>query len=281
MGGRKNELDPSESPGSLFGGMLRHYRELRELSQPQLAAKVPCDASFISKVESGTRPPKEDFAATCDAILRTGGALAYLMPYVKKRLELVFPEGFVDYVAEEARATELRIFETTYMPGLLQTPAYARALLSAVGIQRDDDIDTVEERLALRLDRQQIITAETPAFVFAVIDESVLRRPVGGPVVMREQLDHLLTTADRPNVALQVAPTALGERAPLGAPLTLLTLPDSSVVGYAESLRRGWLERDKAVVGPWQRQYALLQVAALSQVASMDLIRQVRQDLYS
>ncbi|MDH6136151.1 transcriptional regulator with XRE-family HTH domain [Kitasatospora sp. MAA4] len=281
MAGRKNTLDPSESPGSLFGGMLRHYRELRDMSQPQLAAKVPCDASFISKVESGTRPPKDDLAERCDVILRTGGALTYLMPYVKKRLELVFPEGFMDYVAEEARATELRTFETTYVPGLLQTPAYASALLGSSSANLTDTPDTVEERLALRLDRQQILTAETPPFLFAVIDESALRRPIGGPAVMREQLDQLLTAAERPSIALQVAPLALGERTALTSSLIILTLPDGSTVGYSETMGRGVLERDPMLVASRQRLFTLLQIAALSQDASMDLIRSIRQELYS
>ncbi|WP_329562478.1 helix-turn-helix domain-containing protein [Kitasatospora sp. NBC_01266] len=281
MAGRKNELDPTASPGCLFGGMLRMYRELRQLSQPQLAAQVPCDDSLISRIESGTRPPKDGLAARCDEILDTGGALAFLMPYVRKRLEVTFTEGFLEYLEEEATATELKIFHIAYIPGLLQTPACARALLTAGGVQRDDDLDTVEQRLAVRIDRQQIITSDAPPFVFVVIDESALRRPVGGRQVMRELCDHLLATAARPNVALQVAPMSLGERAPLTAPLTLLTLPDGAVAAYTESLRRGSLSRDPAVVESCQRGYALLQIAALSQDASADLIRNIRQELYS
>ncbi|WP_329567511.1 helix-turn-helix domain-containing protein [Kitasatospora sp. NBC_01266] len=281
MAGRKNELDPSESPGSLFGGMLRHYRELREMSQPQLASRIPCDDSLVSRIESGTRAPKDGFAARCDEILLTGGALTVLMPFVKRRLAQTFREGFMDYVDDEARAIELRNFETSCIPGLLQTPAYARAMLSTGALLLDDAPDTTEEAIAVRLDRQRILTAETPTFAFFVIDESALLRPVGGREVMREQLDHLLAVAEFPNIALQVAPMSLGERSPMWQSLHLLNLPDGSVVGYSESLHEGSLVRDHAKVALWQRQYALLQIAALSQDASLDLIRTARQDMYS
>ncbi|MCX4746816.1 helix-turn-helix domain-containing protein [Kitasatospora sp. NBC_01287] len=284
MAGRKNELDPSESPGSLFGGMLRHYRELRGISQPQLAARIPCDDSLISKIESGTRAPKDDLAERCDELLQTGGALGLLMPYVKRRLAEAFREGYMDYVDEEAKAVELRNFETSCVPGLLQTPAYARALMgnwAAWRSPRDDTPDTLEEALALRLERQQILTSDTPAFAFFVIDEGALLRPVGGQEVMREQLDRLEAAAELPNVVLQVAPLALGEQLPLWKSVHLLSLPDGSTVGYTESLQQGTLVRDHATVSQWQRRYALLQVAALAKDASLELIRRVRKDMYS
>ncbi|MDH6116412.1 transcriptional regulator with XRE-family HTH domain [Kitasatospora sp. GAS204A] len=261
--------------------MLRHYRELRGLSQPQLAARIPCDDSLVSRIESGTRAPKGGLAERCDEILDTGGALTFLMPYVKKRLAAAFREGFMDFVDEEARAVELRNFETSCIPGLLQTPAYARALLSTGALLLDDAPDTAEETIAVRLDRQRILTSEAPTFAFFVIDESALLRPVGGREVMRDQLDHLLVTAELPNVALQVAPMSLGERSPMWQSLHLLNLPDGSVVGYSESLHEGSLVRDHAKVSLWQRQYALLQIASLSQEASLDLIRKARQDMYS
>ncbi len=281
MAGRKNELDPTDSPISLFGGMLRMYRELRGMSQSQLAAQVPCDDSFISRIESGTRAPKDGFAERCDEILRTDGALAFLMPFVAKRLKTTFADGFMEYVEEEAVAVELKIFHTWYIPGLLQTAAYSRALLTAGGVQRDDDHDTVEARLAQRIDRQRIITSQTPPFVFAVIDESALRRPVGGREVMRELCDHLLAIAELPHVALQIAPMSLGERASLTDPLILLTLPGGAVAAYTESMLRGSLTRDPAIIERCQRGYTLLQIAALSQDASVELIRKIRQELYS
>ncbi|WP_344440963.1 helix-turn-helix transcriptional regulator [Kitasatospora nipponensis] len=281
MAGRKNELDPSDSPGSLFGGMLRMYRELRGLSQPQLAAQIPCDDSLISRVESGTRAPKDDFAQRCDEILRTDGALAYLMPFVKKRLAQAFREGFLEYVEEEAKAIELRNFEAMCLPGLLQTPAYVRALLGSGANKLDDAPDTTEEAIAVRLERQQILTSETPTFAFFVLDESSLLRPVGGREVMRGQLDHLLAVAELPNVALQVAPMSMGENLQLWQSLHLLVLPDHSLIGYSESVHQGTLVRDQTKSGRWGRRYALLQIAALPQAASMDLIRKARQDLYS
>ncbi|GAA2142095.1 helix-turn-helix transcriptional regulator [Kitasatospora kazusensis] len=287
MAGRKNELDPSDSPGSLFGGMLRMFRESRNLSQQQLAAEVPCDDSFISRVESGTRAPKDGFAERCDEILKTGGALAFLMPFVQKQLEATFREGFLEYVEEEAKAVELRTFEVAYIPGLLQTEAFARALLTEGGVRRAgalraaDVHETVELWLARRLDRQRILTSETPPFLFVVIDESVLLRPVGGKEVMRAQCDHLLAMTELPNVALQIAPLSLGDRLPMAAPLTLLTLPGGSVTVYSESVLCGLLVRDKVVIENAQHKYTLLQIEALSQDASVDLIRQVRQELYS
>lgn len=279
MAGRKSELDPSVSSRALFGGELRHYRERVGLSQAGLAAKIPCDTSLISRIEKGERGPRDDFADRCDDLLGTGGALARLWPFVVRREE-TFPEGFMDYVTAESTATEVHTFEVGYVPGLLQTPAYAAALLSAGGARRDDDPATVEERLALRLNRQKILNSPTPVRFWAVVDESAIRRNVGGRAVMREQLDYLAECAARPNVVIQIAPFSLGERAPLvGASLALLTLPDGSVAAYTESLLRGWLERGRDVVEDWARSYALLQVEALSQADSLLMIRIARRDL--
>ncbi|MFE4520512.1 DUF5753 domain-containing protein [Kitasatospora sp. NPDC056783] len=125
--------------------------------------------------------------------------------------------------------------------------------------------------------RQRLL--ERTRTVHAVLDEAVLRRPIGGSSVMVRQLFHLEALADRPNVVLQIAPFSLAEEQPLSHPVTLLTLPNRTMVAYSETLQRGYLEQDPETVAGWARKYDRLQVDALSRAESLAVIRKVREDL--
>ena len=161
------------------------------MTPEQLGARVYLSGSQIRKVEAGTRTPTEDLAKACEAIPELGcnGALTELYDILSEHLKRrAYPGWFAGWPDKEAQARRLRSFEPVVVPGLLQTEAYARAILSTRVGATEDQID---EAVAGRLERQRILERENPPELWVILDEGVLRRPVGGAGVMREQLAHL------------------------------------------------------------------------------------------
>jgi transcriptional regulator with XRE-family HTH domain len=269
-------LDPEASAKARFGAEFRRVREELGMTQEQFAERSEYSPGHVSSVETGRKPPTLPFAKQADRVFGTGDKFVNMFFDVRASFLL---QGFGDYLANEARARELRLFEIGNIPGLLQTPEYAEALLR--GAVRRASITQIQasERLETLAKRQAALTREVPPLVFAVLDESSIWRPVGGPEVMRRQLDRLIEVAELPNVTIQVAPYAMGETRAFDLPINLLTLPDHSVAAYSESAQRGHFERDQDAVRPLFTDYHHLQVEALSQAASMALISKVRREL--
>ncbi len=175
------------------------------------------------------------------------------------------------------RAAEIRLFELGIIPGLLQTPEYAAAITTGAVRRGAITEQQAEERLTLLAQRQASLDRIPAPLVYVVLDESCLRRVVGGPRVMAAQLEQLAAFAELPSTVLQVAPYDLGERRPFDLPVHLLTLPDRAQLAYAESAQQGRLERDMRFVQPLLTAYHQLQAEALSQMASVAMIEQVRK----
>lgn len=152
------------------------------------------------------------------------------------RFRDVLPSWFSLYVSLEESAGIIRAYEPHCVPGLLQTADYARALLR-VGFP-NAAADELERRVALRMERQSLLTRPSPPRLWVVIEETVLRRPVGGPDVMRGQLDRLMTAAAMPNVTLQILPFATGPHPGMFGPFQLFRfdIPELPDIVYAESL---------------------------------------------
>ncbi|MFD0562390.1 DUF5753 domain-containing protein [Kitasatospora saccharophila] len=187
-------------------------------------------------------------------------------------------EGFAEFTAAEARCRRMRTFGIGVIQGLLQIPAYASALANAAAQRGSITQEQADARVAFLAGRQSLLSRSNPPFIHAVIDESCIRRPIGGRAVMAEQLRYLEELAAQPWITIQIAPFDLGERTPFTMPLVLLDLPDRAVVGYAESQARGYLERSRETVSAWSREYDLLQVESLSTVASLARARALRKE---
>lgn len=241
----RKELDPDSSPTAAFGERLRRLRDGRGWTQDELGERIGCTGSHISAVETGRRPPTRQFAASADRVFATGDKFERQSLAVRQTALL---EGFPEYVGHEGRAVEIRLFELGIIPGLLQTPEYAAAI--ATGAVRRGAIteQQAEDRLTLLARRQASLERSPAPLVYAVLDESCIRRPVGGPVVMASQLERLVAFAELPSTVLQIAPYDLGERRSFDLPIRLITLPDRSMVAYAESAAQGHLDRDSRVV---------------------------------
>ncbi|MEU3569927.1 helix-turn-helix transcriptional regulator [Kitasatospora sp. NPDC036755] len=272
------ELDPTSSPWAPFGVQLRRSRRAAGLTQAQLARRVGVDPSYVSYAElapPGRTPPSEKFARDADRVLDTGGTLLLMWLQAKHSALL---EGFPEYAANEVLASEIRIFELGVIPGLLQTKSYAAALTRADVRRRDITPKQAEERLAFLFARQEALARRDPPLIHAVLDESCLRRTIGGLEVMREQFEQLQRLYEQGRVVLQVAPFSMGEHRPFALPMRLLTLPDGSLFGYSESEGRGHVERDDDRLRDWRRRYDRLQVGALAESATLELILHAGKD---
>ncbi|QSS90626.1 helix-turn-helix transcriptional regulator [Streptomyces sp. M54] len=264
----------SDDPDRDFGVQLRLARDARGWTQDELASRMGCSGTHISAVETGRRSPTPRFARSADRALGTGDKFSRMVQAMKEPALL---DGFPEYVKYEARAVELRLYEVGIIPGLLQTPEYARVLADSAVRRGSITPDQAEERVAFLAKRQAALVRPNPPMLFVTMDESCIRRPVGGSAVMNAQLDRLIEFAELPNTVLQVAPYEIGERRTFDLPVNILTLPDRSVVCYAESQTQGHLDRESSFVLPILTEYHQLQGASLSQTASVVKICELRK----
>ncbi|TDE33469.1 helix-turn-helix transcriptional regulator [Actinomadura sp. 6K520] len=197
---RPRDPGTPSSPVEYFGVELRAYREAAGMSRPQLAQKLGYTPQWIGQVEAGQNGPSDKFAIDCDTCFATNGTFYRLWGWIQELGKLqVLPPGFRPYAEAEGDASYVKAFAPLLVPGLLQTPEYARAVLE-VG-QRAEKL---EELLTVRLERQVLLTrVDSPLFLF-VLGEYVVRRLVGSREVMCGQLEHLLTMASEPHITLQI-----------------------------------------------------------------------------
>lgn len=255
--------NPQVSTLAYFGSELRIKREEAGLSQTELARRMFCTHSLVSRVESGKRPPTWEFARRCDEVLGTGGAFLRLWPVVIKH---AYPDWFRPFVELEKDAREIWNFENQVVPGLLQTEEYARALFAAARLPN------TEALVAARMTRQHILERDSRAHVWAVLDENVLRRAVGGPAVMARQLRAVLEAAEDQRTLVQVIPYDVGAHAGMAGPFAGLTMNEGSDVVYIDGRVRGHVTADTNHLDEYRYGYDLLRADALSPKASLDMI---------
>ncbi|MFF2960449.1 helix-turn-helix domain-containing protein [Streptomyces sp. NPDC057963] len=271
------QLNPEASPRAAYGARLRSSRELRGWTQDELADLAGYSGRHISAIETGRKPPTLRFSRSVDTVFGfTSTAESFERAWAEFRNGSLL-EGFPEYLGQEHRSAEIRLFDVGVIPGLLQTPEYATAMEEG-NIRRGTlTPDQAAERVEALMERQTILTRRIPPMLFVVLDESCIRRMIGGPEAMERQLAHLIEFAERPNTVIQVAPYSTGERRPFTRLVNLLTLPDRSVMSYVESETNGYLDRELTSVLPLVRAYHQLQAEALSQAASVAMIDEVRK----
>lgn len=270
----RKDLDPDQSLDAMFGQRLRTLRDERGWTQDELAERLGCSGTHISAVETGRRSATPRFSRVADSVFGTGNTFERLSQRARQTALL---EGFSQFVAYEARAAEIRLFELGIVPGLLQTRDYAVAVASGAVRRGAITEQQAEERVALLAKRQASLVRNPTPMMYVVLDESCIRRQVGGTRVMANQLEWLAALAEQPNTVIQVAPYDLEERRSFDLPITLLTLRDGTQMAYAESALSGRLERDTKFVQPLVTAYHQLQVESIAQVASVTMINQLRK----
>ncbi|MET9884890.1 helix-turn-helix transcriptional regulator [Streptomyces sp. NPDC006430] len=265
------DLDPSASPLDYYGYELRRLREEAGLKQTQLGDIIYCTGSLIGQVENTKRVPTRDFSERVDAALGTDGHFSRLVGLV---LRSVLPTWFQAYAEMEARAAYISTFQCQLVYGLLQTEAYARAVL---GVENPDTLDAA---VAARMDRQRILARENPPVLWVVLDEAALHREIGGREVMRNQLAHLLSLQGQQWLEIQVLPFKAGQHAGMMGSFTVLRFDDDPDIHYSESYDSGHMTANPQVIKERSVGYARLQAEALSPRASAELIARVMEERY-
>ena len=238
----------------LLGSQLRRLREDRGVSRQDAGYVIRASESKISRLELGRVSFKERDVA--DLLTLYGVADEHereaLLQLAREantpgwwhRYSEVLPSWFQTFVGLEEAAGLVRTYELQFIPGLLQTEDYARAVIR---LGNADASETeIEQRVELRMHRQQRLKGPDAPRLWAVLDEAALRRPIGGPEVMRGQLDHLISVSKLPNVTLQVMPFQFGGHAAEGGAFSILRFPEPDLpdVVYVENLT-GALYLDK------------------------------------
>jgi transcriptional regulator with XRE-family HTH domain len=272
-----------------LGTELRRLREARPLKLEEVADQLGLAASTLSRIETGKAPAKSAYmTAMLDLYGVTDpGQRQVLLDMAREGhrkgwwagYDDVLPTGFGIYVGLEAEAAGLRAFETYAVHGLLQTEDYARAVLCEV--ERRDTPEQIQRLTDLRMKRQDVLDRDPPLDLWLILDEALIRRTIGGAVVMRDQLDRLVEASQWPSVTLQVMPFASGAHAGLNGPFSILEFPESGDpdVAYVESIAGPlYLEKDREVRA-CSEVFDLLRAVALSPAASADLIREAARDL--
>jgi transcriptional regulator with XRE-family HTH domain len=266
-----NGIDPGASMAALFGARVRRLRTASGLTQAELGHRTHVVSTRITQIEraSGAKPTLE-LARALDTALGADDLLVELWPYVYRE---AFPDWSRKFMEYSERAAVIREYAAHVVPGLLQTEPYARAVLS-VGRTLGSK-EQLEERVAARMGRQERLSTPDRPELWVVLDEAVLRRPVGGQAVMREQLERLLESVTGPHITLQVLPFDQGEHDVMGGSLTALTMPDGSEIAYTEGAHYGQLIEDPDEVRSLSLDYDRLRAEALPPLMSLDLIRSV------
>jgi transcriptional regulator with XRE-family HTH domain len=229
---------------------------------------------LISALERGVRTPQREFLEAADELLDAGGLLKALIEDVeraKAKARVRHPAWFKDYARLEKSAVEINDYSCHDIPGLFQTERRIRALYEMRRPLLDED--TIEQRVASRLARQEILTRWPPTMISAVIDESVLRRPLGGLEIHKEQLEQLIHLAALRNVELQVMPMDRTEHAGMGGAFILLTPKGKRQVGYTEAQDSAQLTTDPEEVRILAARYGSIRAQALTMQESLDLIK--------
>jgi transcriptional regulator with XRE-family HTH domain len=243
---------------------IRRHRKRAGLTQAQLASTIPCSDKTISAAETGReRPSREMVVAIEKALGLSEDALADL--YDLLDIESL-PGWMRDWLVEERRATSLRSFELAIVPGLLQTEEYARALLNGN-----------ETAVHARMERQSILTCDSPPTLRAVLDEAILYRDRGGSQVMHNQLKHLVESVSE-KLTVQIVPSDVSPG--LSGAFTIGTV-NGGQVAYVETAVRGIVTSSRDDIVCLEDAWESIRTYALSQQQSLDFIRRTAEQRWT
>ncbi|MBB1259017.1 helix-turn-helix domain-containing protein [Streptomyces alkaliterrae] len=252
----------------LVGAQLAQLRRNAGLTQERLAERVNAEYDTIASIEQGRRPLKRELAVQLDEVLNTGGVLTIAvdnMPEMDK-----YPIWAAEFVDREAEAVAISSYENQVLPGLLQTPEYARSVFeNEIPCLSQEEI---EQRVSARIERQVVLRRESPVDLSFVISEAVLMDRLGGEEVWRGTLQHLRECADLPGVTIQIMPFGRTTHAGISGPFVLLETADHEHIAYMETQRGSQLVSEPSQVSVLARKYAMLRTQALDVEETRDLM---------
>jgi Domain of unknown function (DUF5753)/Helix-turn-helix domain len=273
-----------------LGARLRNLRMAAGVARDQAGYAIRGSESKISRMELGRVSFKERDVADLLSLYGVGDedpererliALAREAnnPGWWHRYGDVLPNWFQSYLGLEAAAALIRNYEVQFIPGLLQTPEYARAVV-LLGHEHASEHE-LERRVGVRIARQRLLHRTNPPQVWAVVDEAALRRPIGGPAVMRAQIKALIATTELPNVRLQVVPFDVGGHAAAGGAFSILRFPDADLpdVVYVEQLNSALYLDKREDVEQYTAALEALCITALPPARTIAFLRDLVRDL--
>lgn len=267
---------------------LMRRREASGLSREEAARRLEWSTSTIFRIETGrTRPQPGNVKVLLELYGVTGAERDGLVQLAREARQPgwwhsfrgLLPNPYEVYIGLEGGASSIRNFEPSVVPGLLQTEKYAQATFK--GGPRELDNHEIDGRVEVRMTRQQILARDDRPRLWTVIDEAVIRRVVGGPAVMREQLRHLVDAAEQGKTTIQVVPFQAGAHSGTTGPFVILDFPEASEspVVYVETLAGDIYLEQAPDVGRYTIAFERLLAAALHPDDSVRLIEQVASEL--
>ncbi|GGZ95556.1 helix-turn-helix domain-containing protein [Streptomyces bluensis] len=268
-----------------LGQELRRLRELKGMTAEEVAERLLVSQSKISRLENGRRSiSQRDVRDLCGVYeVEDHRVVDSLMQMAKDSRQQGWWHAFGDipysvYIGLETDAASLRVYEPQVVPGLLQTPAYAEALIQ--GALPETPTTDVEKRVQVRLRRQERISADEPLRLWAVVDEAALRRVVGSRLIMREQLERLVEQSQRPHVTVQILPFDMGAHPGLNGQYAILEFPDAadSSVVYIEGVTSDLYLEKAHDVQRYSVMYEHLRAQALNAEQSRQFIADIAKE---
>lgn len=268
-----------------LGQELRRLRELKGMTAEEVAERLLVSQSKISRLENGRRSiSQRDVRDLCGVYeVEDHRIVDSLMQMAKDSRQQGWWHAFGDipysvYIGLETDAASLRVYEPQVVPGLLQTPAYAEALIQ--GALPETPTTDVEKRVQVRLRRQERISADEPLRLWAVVDEAALRRVVGSRLIMREQLEQLVEQSTLPHVTVQILPFDMGAHPGLNGQYAILEFPDAadSSVVYIEGVTSDLYLEKAHDVQKYSVMYEHLRAQALNAEQSRQFIADIAKE---
>ncbi|WP_405723788.1 helix-turn-helix domain-containing protein [Streptomyces sp. NBC_01537] len=265
---------PEDEPGSgvvtAFGRQLKLLRVRAGLERPEFGKLTGYAAQSIASFEQGRRIPSPRFIDRADEVLDAGGVLKALTEEVGRAQ---YPAFFRDMARLEAGAVGLYVYAAHAVPGLLQTEEYARAVFQMQRPLLDDDV--IEQRLAARMTRQDVFTRRPAPLLSFIIEEVVLRKPIGGRATLRGQLEQILLVGQNRNVEIQLMPTDREDHAGLSGPFNLIDTAEGRRIAYTEVQDDSRLYTSVGKIRELNARYGILRSQALTPRESLAFIEEL------
>jgi transcriptional regulator with XRE-family HTH domain len=272
----RKDLDAAASVPAFYGAELRWKREQAGLTLQELTEGIFYSVAYLSQIEMGDRRMPLDLAQHADRVLDTDGFFERRCGDARKARRSGHAEYFADVLEMEQHAQTIEEWAPSVLPGLLQTEAYARAVVLATHpLEQPQDVDT---KVFARLGRADIFdTPRTPEY-WVVLSEQSLRQPIAPREVMAEQCEHIAALARRGRIITQVVPVNTGAHPCMLGSIKIMTFTDAPPVAYTEALHSGQLIDHPGLVQQYRKSYDLLRAAASAPKASLAMIDAAAED---
>ncbi|GAA2446813.1 helix-turn-helix transcriptional regulator [Actinomadura vinacea] len=261
----REQLDAKDNLWHLLAVYLHFLRTKHDLSCAAVGELTSCARQTVSHWESGVRKPSEAHLEILDERYGTGNLLRWIYYHAKRNHD---PNWFMSHVQFERLATELRIWDLAWIPGLFQTENYARAVFEAFGV------DDIEAALATRMKRRKVLDGKPLVWLF--LDQGAIEQPVGTPEIMRDQLAYLIEVAQLPHITVRIAPRSAGPHPGREGSFKIMSVVRDDRV-YVEACGGGRLVQDNTEVRSFGVRFDRIGDWALPMDASTALIKDVME----